>query len=354
MASIFLEFGVLAASLGVAGFYLTLCGDAIAEKTGLGGTWVGLAMMASVTSLPELVTGISAVRWVDSPNIALGDAIGSCVFNLILLVLLDFLHREAPVFTRVSQGHILAAGFSIMLLGLVGFNILLNHQFSQLAIGHMGLATPLIMLTYGIAVYTVFQYERKTLKEHTGEIAIRYAHISLRQAVGRYVMAAAVVVLIGLRLPMTAEHMATQMSWGQTFVGTLFVAMATSLPEVAVTLSALRIGALDMAMSDIFGSNLFDLLIVAIDDMAYTKGPLLANASTMHLVSIQSAIMMTGIAIVGLLYRPKGRILRTVGWSSLMILMLYATNMAVLYLSQGQSPLAHTSLNGRDQFPPGR
>ena len=200
----------------------------------------------------------------------------------------------------------------------------------------------------------MFQYERKTLKEHTGEIAIRYGHITLRQAVGRYVVAAAVVVLIGLRLPMTAEHMATQMEWGQTFVGTLFVAMATSLPEVAITLSALRIGALDMAMSDIFGSNLFDLLIVAIDDMAYTKGPLLANASTMHLVSIQSAIMMTGIAIVGLLYRPKGRILRTVGWSSLMILMLYATNMAVLYLSQGQSPLAHTSLNGSDQFPPGR
>ena len=88
--------------------------------------------------------------------------------------------------------------------------------------------------------------------------------------------------------------------------------------------------------------------------MAYTKGPLLANASTMHLISIQSAIMMTGIAIVGLLYRPKGRILRTVGWSSLMILMLYATNMGVLYLSQGVSSLGHTSLYGTDQSPPGR
>jgi cation:H+ antiporter len=158
----------------------------------------------------------------------------------------------------------------------------------------------------------------------------------------RYILAASVVVLIGLRLPMTAEQMAAQMGWGQTFVGTLFVAMATSLPEVAVTLSALRIGALDMAMSDIFGSNLFDLLIVAIDDIAYSKGPLLANASTLHLISIQSAIMMTGIAIVGLLYRPRGRVLKSVGWSSLMILMLYATNMAVLYLSQAQSPLPQT------------
>jgi cation:H+ antiporter len=84
------------------------------------------------------------------------------------------------------------------------------------------------------------------------------------------------------------------------------------------------------------------MLIVAINDIAYTKGPLLANVSTLHLIWIQSAIMMTGIAIVGLLYRPRGRVLKSVGWSSLMILMLYPTNMAALYLSQAQRPLLQT------------
>ena len=92
--SIFIEFAVLSLMIGTSGYFLSLYGDVIAEKTGLGGTWVGFAMLATVTSLPELVTGVSAVTYVGVPNIALGDALGSCVFNLLLIVLLDFLHRE--------------------------------------------------------------------------------------------------------------------------------------------------------------------------------------------------------------------------------------------------------------------
>ena len=332
--TVFMEFAALAVGLGLAGYYLTVYGDVIAEKTGLGGTWIGLAMMATVTSLPELVTGISSVRLIDAPNIALGDALGSCVFNLGLIVLLDFFHRGASVYTRLSQGHILSAGFSVMLLGLVGFSILAEHQGLSLTLGHVGLSTPLIMLFYGVAVYTVFQYERSSLREHTGELAERYPHMTLRKAGLRYLIAATVVVGIGLRLPMTAEHMAVVMGWDRTFVGTLFVALATSLPEVAVTISALRIGALDLALSDLFGSNLFDLMIVAFDDLAYTRGSLLAAVSPMHLISAQSAIMMTGIAIVGLLYRPRNRVLKTVGWASLLMLSVYILNVTVLFLSQ--------------------
>jgi len=91
--SIFIEFAVLSLMIGTSGYFLSLYGDVIAEKTGLGGTWIGFAMLATVTSLPELVTGVSAVTYVGVPNIALGDALGSCVFNLLLIVLLDFLHR---------------------------------------------------------------------------------------------------------------------------------------------------------------------------------------------------------------------------------------------------------------------
>jgi len=66
------------------------------------------------------------------------------------------------------------------------------------------------------------------------------------------------------------------MGWGQSFVGTLLVAGVTSAPEAAVTISALRIGALDMAIANLLGSNLFDIVILAVDDLFYTEGPLLA------------------------------------------------------------------------------
>ena len=89
-----------------------------------------------------------------------------------------------------------------------------------------------------------------------------------------------------------------------------------------------------MAISDLLGSNLFDQVVIAIDDAAYLDGPLLANVSPVHLVTIQSAIMMTGIAIVGLLYRPQRRLFKTVGWGSLFMFVIYILNLSVLYLQQ--------------------
>jgi cation:H+ antiporter len=326
------EFAFLALAIGGAGYFLSLYGDVIAEKTGLGGTWVGFALLATVTSLPELVTGISSVTYAGGPNIALGDALGSCVFNLLLIVLLDFLHREAPIYTRISQGHILSAGFGVVLLGFVAFNIVLYRNGFRLSLGHVGLYTPIILLLYVVAVRTVFRYESRLRQEVAEEVAERHPHIGLRSAIRFYCLAATVVVLAGIRLPLTAEHLAQAMGWHSSFVGTVFVALATSLPELAVTLSALRIGALDMATSDLLGSNLFDLAIIAIDDLAYLKGPILADVSTVHLVSAQSAIMMTGIAIVGLLYRPETRLFRTVGWISVLMFSVYVVNLLVLYL----------------------
>jgi len=210
----------------------------------------------------------------------------------------------------------------------------LFQNSASLSFRHVGLYTPIIVLFYIFAVRTVFRYEKTQRLEVVEEIAERYPKISLARAVTFYALAAAVVVLAGIRLPVTADHLAEAMGWGKSFVGTVFVALATSLPEVAVTLSALRIGALDMAISDLFGSNLFNLVILAVDDLFYLKGPLLASVSAVHLISAQSAIMMTGIAIVGLLYRPKTRLFKTVGWTSLLIFSIYILNVSVLYLQR--------------------
>jgi len=113
-----LEFGIASGAIAAAGVWLARYGDAIAEKTGLGGTWIGVILIATVTSLPEMVTGISSVTLAEAPNIAAGDALGSCVLNLALVAVLDFLYRETPIYLKASSGHILSAGFSVMMLGL--------------------------------------------------------------------------------------------------------------------------------------------------------------------------------------------------------------------------------------------
>ncbi|HET9700009.1 MAG TPA: sodium:calcium antiporter [Burkholderiales bacterium] len=332
MLWIWAQFVLAAVLIALAGARLSRYGDIIAEKTGLGRSWIGLLLLATVTSLPELATGVSAVTVAGVPNIALGDALGSCVFNLALLVMLDFLHRGESVYTRASQGHILSAAFGVVLIGFVAFNLLVAGRLGIPAIGHVGWYSPLILVLYAFAMNIVFQYERKQIAEHAEQAAELYPGITLREAGLGYGIAAVVVVGAGIWLPFLGADIAAATGLHRTFVGTLFVAFATSLPELVVTVAALRLGALDLAIANLLGSNLFDIAIIAIDDLFFLEGPLLSHVSPLHAVSAVSAMIMSGIVIVGLLYRPRTRLFRSVGWISIFLLCVYLLNSFMLAL----------------------
>jgi cation:H+ antiporter len=320
--------------IGIAGYHLSRYGDAIAEKTGMSRSWVGLSLLAIVTSLPELATGVSSVTAAAVPDIAVGDVLGSCVFNLLILVILDFFYRRESVYTKARQGHIVSAGFGTVLIGFAGFNLLLYQDSGGPALGHIGLYSPLIAILYALAVRAVFRYEREHVADYV-EVEVTHPYVTLKQAIQRYVAVALVVVAAGTWLPFVGERLAAEMGWTQSFVGTLLVAGVTSTPEVVVTLSALRLGAVDMAIGNLLGSNLFNIAILAIDDVFYTPGPLLAGVSNAHTASAFSAMMMSGLAIVGLMLRPTSRIFRAVSWVSLLLIAVYLLNVLLLYLHGG-------------------
>ncbi len=330
-----IKFAFCAALIGMAGVRLSRYGDIIAEKSGLGASVVGLLLLATVTSLPELITGIGSVALADVPDIALGNLLGACVMNLAMIVVLDLMHREQSLYTRASQGHILSAAFGLIILGFVALNLVFAEYGVTLAVGHVGLYSPVVLLLYVAAVRVVFRYERRQRAEYVQESAERYPGVTLRAALMRCAAAATVVIVAALYLPFAASELAAQMQWNESFVGTLFVSFATTLPELTVTLGALRIGAVDLAVGNLLGSNLFNLAILAVDDLFYLPGPLLAAVSPIHLVSALSALMMTGLAIAGLLYRPSGRLFGTVGWVSLLMFWIFGTNAVFLFFIGG-------------------
>lgn len=329
---IWFQFTICAFLIVFAGAKLSLYGDVIANKTGISGNWIGLILLASVTSLPELLIGISSVTIADVPNIAVGDIFGSCVFNLAILIVLDYLLRGESIYRRASQDHILSAGFGVVLIGFAGLNVLLNDKAMVFNIGHIGAYSPVIIVLYLVAMRAVFMHERAHLPEFVEEIADRYPTITLRQAGVRYALAALLVIAAGTYLPFLSAELAEAMGWHTTFVGTLFVAAITSLPELTVTIAALRIGAIDMAFANLMGSNLFNIAILAFDDIIFIKGPLLSHISPMHAVSALSAVIMSGIVIIGLLYRSNNRLFMNLGWISLSLFTLYLLNTYVLYL----------------------
>jgi cation:H+ antiporter len=314
-----------------AGYYLSRYGDIIAEKTGISASWVGLILLATATSLPELITGISAVTIANSPDIAVGDILGSTVFNLVILVILDALYKRETIYSRAAQGQILSAALGALLIGFAGFSLLVDHAGISPVIGHVGLYSPLIVLVYISAMRAVHRYEQRTLDAYTEASTERYPQVTLRQTIKGYTLAAIAVIAAGCWLPFVAADIADLMGWRENFVGTLLVAAVTSAPEVAVTISALRIGAIDMAIANLLGSNLFDILILAIDDLFYTKGSLLANVASSHSITVFTAIMMSTLAVVGFIVRPQRQAVLKLTWISLGLLLLYILNTWILF-----------------------
>ena len=316
-----LQFVLCAAIILGAGVRLSRYGDIIAEKTGLGGVWIGVVLMATVTSLPELITGASAIILVGAPEIAAGDAIGSCMFNLLILAFLDFRH-PAPLSASIHQGHVLAAGFGIVQLGLAAVVVVVGGAAPM--IGWVGVHSLLFFAVYVFAMRTIFFYERRrhaqVVEALTGDV--RYQDETLGRAAAMYAVFAAVLVAAAAWLPAVGERLAAASGLSQSFVGSLFVAASTSLPEVAVSVAAARLGAIDMAAANLFGSNLFNIAVLGADDVFYTAGSFLGAVSEANLITLIATMTMTAIAIIGLTYRAQRKRFR-LSWDALGIVAVY-------------------------------
>ncbi len=323
-------FIVCTAAIVYSGIRLARYGDVIAEKTGLGRTWIGVVLMASVTSLPELVTGISSVTYADVPDIAVGDVLGSCVFNMLILAVLDALYRAKPLSARAHHGNILSAAFGVLLLCLIVVGILLKDRAGVIGwVGYYSLASIGI---YFIAMRMIYSYEKRQLAHFVKEVAeeLKYAAIPMKTAVRNYILNAFVVIAAAIFLPKIGEGIANATGLGQTFVGNIFIAVSTSLPEVVVSIAAVKADAVDLAIGNLFGSNIFNIFILALDDAFFIKGPLLSFTSSNHIISALSAAIMTIIAIIGLTYRAEKKRL-IIAWDSAFIILVYIFNVVVLY-----------------------
>ncbi len=329
---LWLQFAICTGLIVFSGSRLSRYGDAIADVTGMGRTWVGVVLMAGATSLPELVTGISSVAAYDLPNIAAGDVFGSCVVNLVILAFLDIGRKASPISTVAHQGQVMSAAFGIVVLTIGALSILAPGSMPRVA--WFGVTSLITLLIYAISMRLVFTYEKKRIAEYLGDRAEQAEpsgrKFSARYVYGNFALHALIVMLAATYLPLVATHIAASTGLGDTYVGSILVAIATSLPEVVVSREALKLGAVDLAVGNVLGSNLFNMAILALDDLFYLRGPLAAHVSASHAVTALAAITMTAVMIVSLTYRSRHRVLYF-PWSSLSILFVYGALLILLY-----------------------
>lgn len=313
---------VLTALLVVAaGIRLSIYGDALGERTGLGNGLVGLIFLAAVTSLPELVVSLTSVIQTinlhHGADLAAGNMLGSNIFNLLILAFLVLImgHKFKPSQLESTHTDSTLCGL-IMLLLFGGAFLYARHMPGIIPLLHCSPLTLLLPITYSIFIYR----EHKQLKqqsecnENVGETLPseqKLLSLSAHRFYGILILLSLCIVGGGISLSILGGRMALPPEQGgfgleASLIGTLFLAISTSLPELVISFASVRLGFLDMAVGNVLGSNMFNLLIIFAADLAMRGKSLLSQASPKNGLSAVMILLLTILAAA--LLRSKKRV----------------------------------------------
>ncbi|BDX04951.1 sodium:calcium antiporter [Planctobacterium marinum] len=307
-----------------AGVKLVKQADTLADQTGMGEALFGIVFLAGITSLPDFASTLSAA--LDSrADLAISNIMGSMVLNLAFLGVADILYRKANLeHAAASPVNLMLAGLLIALLTLPMFAV-----FTPLIAGfNVHPVTPIIIVAYLFGLHLVQKtqkrpmwFPRKTHQTVTDDISpnneqnaalLWFSFLSL----------ALITAVAGWVLMGAAKEITHQTGLPDTLVGGVFTALVTSLPELVTTIAAIRIGALTLAVSNIFGTNCFNILVVAAADIGYTDGSIYHAMDPLQMTWGLVAILMSAILLLGMILREKYGIGR-IGFESALMLGVY-------------------------------
>jgi cation:H+ antiporter len=330
---IWLELIICAGLIFWAGSLLSKYGDVIAEKTGLGRAWIGAILIAGITSLPELASGVSAVAWLNAPNLAAGAVLGSCLFNLALIAMIDLAYQPGRVLAKAQEVHILSGGLGVLMLGIVAMGVLIGPILNGFGIVGLSILSIVIVILYGLGGKMIADLEKERASEVLEkEAAVEgYARISTQKTILVFILSAVAVVALGMWLASIGDRLAATTGLSRSFVGNLFLALTTSLPEIAASLSAIRLGAIDLAIGNVLGSNLFNIMLFFIYDLADGSSNFWASLTNANAFAAVMTIMMTGVVIISLMYRASPKTPYRISWDGLAIAGMYVGSIALLY-----------------------
>ena len=137
---------------------------------------------------------------------------------------------------------------------------------------------------------------------------------------------------LGIWLSSIGDRLSATTGLSRSFVGNLFLATSTSLPEIAASLAAVRLGAIDLAIGNVMGSNLFNILLLSVYDLADGRASFWASLTNANGFAAVMAMMMTGVVIISLMYRASPRTPYRISWDGIALICMYLGSIYILYI----------------------
>lgn len=341
--ALFLELAFAASIVILAGSRLTRLADRLAGDLQLGSAWVGLLLLATVTSLPEVVAGCTSV-WIGNTAMAFATLYGSCSFNIVIIVLVNAVVGGGSVLSGAMGAHRLTSALGGCLISVSLIGLMLVGKSASDAVLAQAIESgtvAVILVTYLSGLRMVQRFEAQFLAATLRGAPARrhpparvYAEVVILSAV--LVGAAWWLAQVGDVLCDHPLGLLGGRKLGATFVGAAFLAVATSLPEIVTSYAAVRLGNVDLALGNIFGSNMFNIFVIVIlkavslvrdGDHLLMYGP--DFQADQAAIAGLLPILLTSIALIGLTYGTRRRIHRF-GIDSVVIAATYAVGMILL------------------------
>jgi cation:H+ antiporter len=329
-----IAFGGAALVIVMAGGRLARQADTLADRTGLGEALFGVLLLAGVTSLPDFAATLSAA--IDArPDLAMSNVMGSMAVNLAFLGVADIVYRKANLeHAAASPVNLMLASLLIVLLSLP----LLAIFTPKIPQWRLHPVTPMIVAAYLFGLHLVRRTQARPMwfprltRQTVSDKPEKHRRGHTATVWLGFISMAAVTGMAGWVLMEAAKGIVDETGLSETLVGGVFTAVATSTPELVTTIAAIRIGALTLAVSNIFGTNSFNMLVVAAADAAYAQGSIYHDMAPVQMMWGLVSILMTAILLLGLVRRETYGIGR-IGFESALILSVYAVAIGVVVVN---------------------
>lgn len=329
-----LLFAGSAATICVSGIKLADLADRFADRTGLGEAITGTVFLGLITALPGLAASVTAAIQ-GHPVLAISNAMGGIAFQTTVLAVADLVHRDANLeHAAASVTNMMQTIMLILLTTLVVAGL----SSPDVTVLHIHPATIVMILAAGLAYWLVYRVREapmwkptKTSATVVDEPESGSERENLTMLIAGLLLTGSMTMLAGGLVASTSETIVQQTPLSEAVVGGLFMAGATSLPELVTCIAAVRRGALTLAVSDIVGGNFFDVLFVAAADLAYLQGSLYhgEGVGQREIFVTTLTVLLNVVLLAGLIYREKHG-LANIGFESVLMLLLYASGFSIL------------------------
>lgn len=239
--------------------------DELDKKSNISGALIGGLLLATITSMPEFITSITATVILDEPGLAFGNIFGSNLFNILILGVADLIFIKHLFFTKVKTAK--KTNGLVILMYIVFLLPLALYKFGWLELNMAGIGIGLGFNLISLIILVIYFFSIKNMSEEESEDTGDQSNLTYKRIMIMFAVWSLVVIASSYFITLTVGKLDTELGLGASFAGAVFLGIATSLPELTAVITLFRLKNYEAALGNIIGSNIFNMAILSVVDI---------------------------------------------------------------------------------------